>query len=222
MDSLPSIESLWPIGLILIAGTGILIAITQILGIPIVPVVTLRGRKHSTARTPPRCFSPDKKSANSSSSPSDHASTLPPQRRHALSDIKCAAAPWCDVSEDEVRRNLLPMSANYKTSPSDKYTPTGFSMKEIEGLGDFPDYATLCGVPLPSPYPEFDIAKALPRPYRPFRWAYHQTMCMWANSELESYLTDTCTSPYEARDRLVDRARKHLYKTHRPAQRIIR
>ncbi|KAK9859286.1 hypothetical protein MYU51_016479 [Penicillium brevicompactum] len=178
MDLLPSIGSLWVIGSIVIAGTGILITLAQIFSIPILPVLTPRGRKLSTARTPPRSFSPDKKPATSSASSSNHASILPPQRRQALKDLGCAAAPWRDVSEDQVRRNLLPMSADYRTSLSDKYTPMGFSAKEIEGLAEFPDYATLSGVPLPSPYPEFDIAKALPRPYRPFRWAYHQTMSL--------------------------------------------
>jgi hypothetical protein len=48
---------------------------------------------------------------------------------------------------------------------------------EIAEYGDFPDYASLSGVPLPSEYKGFDITKALPRPYRPFRWVYHQTMC---------------------------------------------
>jgi len=48
---------------------------------------------------------------------------------------------------------------------------------EIAAYGDFPDYASLSGVPLPSEYKGFDITKALPRPYRPFRWVYHQTMC---------------------------------------------
>ena len=50
-------------------------------------------------------------------------------------------------------------------------------MDEIKALGDFPDYEALSGVPLPEPYKEFDIKTALPRPYRPFRWQYHQTMC---------------------------------------------
>lgn len=185
MDLLPSIGSLWVIGSIVIAGTGILITLAQIFSIPILPILTPRGRKLSTARTPPRSFSPDKKPATSAASSSNHASILPPQRRHALKDLRCAAAPWRDVSEDQVRRNLLPMSADYRTSPSDKYTPMGFSVKEIEGLAEFPDYATLSGVPLPSPYPEFDIAKALPRPYRPFRWAYHQTMCRSTYSKLD-------------------------------------
>src|SRR5690242_12370477 len=39
------------------------------------------------------------------------------------------------------------------------------------------DYFKLSGVPLPKPLHKFDLEKAKPRPYRPFRWQYHQTMC---------------------------------------------
>ncbi|KAA8903333.1 hypothetical protein FN846DRAFT_780086 [Sphaerosporella brunnea] len=61
--------------------------------------------------------------------------------------------------------------------PREKDHPnTSRTAAEIAAFGRFPDYAKLSGVPLPKPYPEFDIHKALPRPYRPFRWAYHQTM----------------------------------------------
>jgi hypothetical protein len=78
-----------------------------------------------------------------------------------------------------MQKKMLPMTADYRTSPGKLYTPTGFSVDDIKKLGDFPDYATLSGVPLPSAYPEHDIGKAMPRPYRPFRWAYHQTMCTY-------------------------------------------
>lgn len=177
MENLPYIETIWRIGSILIAAAGVYTIVTRLFGASLIAGATLRGRKHSTARTPPRSVSPNKKSNTSPATTPNHASILPPQRRHTLADLQCKMAPWRDVSEDHVRDNILPMSANYKNSPSNMYTPTGFSMEEIKGLGDFPNYATLSGVPLPSPYPEFDITKALPRPYRPFRWAYHQTMC---------------------------------------------
>lgn len=39
-----------------------------------------------------------------------------------------------------------------------------------------PDYASLTGVPKPCPLPAYDTNRALPRPYRPLRWPYHQTM----------------------------------------------
>jgi hypothetical protein len=177
MNALSSPEQVWRIGLILLAATVLYALINKkTLGRSYLTGLTLRGRKNSTATTPPRSFSPEK-TATSPKSPSTYTTALPPQRRKALADIKCANAPYRDLSEDEVHRNILPMSADYRSSLGNKYTPTGFSVNEIKALGDFPDYATLSGVPLPSPYPEFDIEKALPRPYRPFRWAYHQTMC---------------------------------------------
>ncbi|KAG0126487.1 hypothetical protein HOY82DRAFT_111153 [Tuber indicum] len=81
------------------------------------------------------------------------------------------------------------------------------SKEEIESYGDFPDYAALTGVRLPAPYMEFDIKKALPRPYRPFRWAYHQTMSL-TKMEPDWWL--------ELENTYVDRIaqRKSLYAQH--------
>lgn len=41
------------------------------------------------------------------------------------------------------------------------------------------DYFILSGVPRPKPLPHFDTDQAIARPYRPFRWEYHQNMCQW-------------------------------------------
>jgi hypothetical protein len=38
------------------------------------------------------------------------------------------------------------------------------------------DFFALTGVVPPNPLPDFDVRAAKPRPYRPLRWAYHQTM----------------------------------------------
>lgn len=45
------------------------------------------------------------------------------------------------------------------------------------GKNKLPDYSKLTGIPPPKPMHDFDIDSAKPRPYRPFRWEYHQTMC---------------------------------------------
>ncbi|KAG6819909.1 hypothetical protein H0H93_007443 [Arthromyces matolae] len=45
-------------------------------------------------------------------------------------------------------------------------------------LNTLPDYWHLSGVPLPKPLWDFDVKTAKPRPYRPFRWGYHQTMSL--------------------------------------------
>ncbi|KAH0830382.1 hypothetical protein J3R83DRAFT_1776 [Lanmaoa asiatica] len=48
---------------------------------------------------------------------------------------------------------------------------------QVSGQQRLPDYSKLTGFPSPKPIYQFDIDSAKPRPYRPFRWEYHQTMC---------------------------------------------
>ncbi|EAS31223.3 uncharacterized protein CIMG_06702 [Coccidioides immitis RS] len=138
-----------------------------------------RGRKVSSAGTPPRDLAPEKQPSGPL-----YGDVLPPLRREALYDVartgisvKDVLAPK-DLGDSDVVRSILPLTANYRTCTEVKFTPPGFSTDEIRALGNFPDYATLSGIPLPSVYEEFDIDKALPRPYRPFRWNYHQTMSL--------------------------------------------
>jgi hypothetical protein len=131
------------------------------------------GRRVSGAKTPPRSLSPEKK--DTSISKVDYTGTFPASRRPALAETS-------KTNEDaelppDWQKNVLPMEESYMDADDSKFLPCSFSVKEIKALGDFPDYSALSGVPLPTPYPEFDIKKALPRPYRPFRWSYHQTMC---------------------------------------------
>ncbi|KAI1104940.1 hypothetical protein F4804DRAFT_305515 [Jackrogersella minutella] len=95
---------------------------------------------------------------------------MPPAQRQAMGDLS--------FSTNTFTNSLLGLDEDYRAADDSKYCFTGFSVKEIKALGDFPDYSTLSEVPLPQPYPEFDIDKAKPRPYRPFRWAYHQTMSL--------------------------------------------
>lgn len=144
-----------------------------------------RGRRASGANTPPRSLSPDKKSAYvSPSSGPNFVEALPPSRRSTLNDIakkysgsekKLFAAAKPDVN---IAKDLLPIEQSYLIDPkSPKYTPTGFSTAEIKALGDFPDYELLSGVPLPEAYKEHNPDTSIPRPYRPLRWNYHQTMC---------------------------------------------
>ncbi|KAG9237095.1 hypothetical protein BJ875DRAFT_502908 [Amylocarpus encephaloides] len=146
-------------------------------------------RRASGASTPPRSISPGTPketkgclSSTASSGP-DYLNTFPPSCRSALPKLaksatgenkrilKAANAPPKDLVKE-----ALPMLSPYSESRSRKYTPTGLSTDELRAIGDFPAYDVLSGVPLPSPYKTFDPVKALPRPYRPFRWNYHQTM----------------------------------------------
>ncbi|KAJ5947682.1 hypothetical protein N7466_000697 [Penicillium verhagenii] len=178
MGFLLSPESAWKIGLILIAATAVYSILSRSSTKSFWTRISLRGRRDSTARTPPRSISPEKKNANSATSPTSYNHALPPQRRESLLQLKGVTFRWREIDEAEVRQKILPMTADYMKSPGNLYTPTGFSIDEVKALGDFPDYAALSGVPLPESYPEHDIEKAKPRPYRPFRWAYHQTMSL--------------------------------------------
>lgn len=137
-------------------------------------------RRVSGAKTPPRSFSPSKKQVQGLADV-NYVDTLPPSRRSALIELDASTskvfADQKDVAVSDCSTNMAPMETSYLEVDDSLYMPCGFTVQDIKQLGDFPDYATLSGVPLPRPYPDFDIQKALPRPYRPFRWAYHQTMC---------------------------------------------
>ncbi|KAF4998293.1 hypothetical protein FGRMN_3342 [Fusarium graminum] len=107
----------------------------------------------------------------------DYTKVYPPPLRHILSEI----SP--DFKADNVdlslsSRSLLRLDEDYRHANPNSFNFTGFSVDEIRRLGDFPDYAKLSGVPLPAPLENFNVNTTLPRPYRPFRWAYHQTMSL--------------------------------------------
>ena len=143
-----------------------------------------RERRTSTSKTPPRSVSPEKKVPNNGPSPVDYKDIFPPSRRELLAQLAERISPpqrerlrASQVDPAAFRKGLIPFTADYRECGPSTYTPTEFSIEEIKALGDFPDYAELSGVPLPEAYTHFKIETALPRPYRPFRWAYHQTMC---------------------------------------------
>ncbi|KAI9894542.1 MAG: hypothetical protein M1814_001896 [Vezdaea aestivalis] len=106
----------------------------------------------------------------------DVATTLPPHLKRRIS-IQTNVATAVNKGSPGVKSPMSPLSA-LDDGFTPAFTPTEFTSAEIEALGDFPDYAQLSGVPLPKPYENFDITKAIPRPYRPLRWAYHQTMSL--------------------------------------------
>ena len=142
-----------------------------------------RRRRSSGSKTPPRSLSPDKMQCENIPAP-DYKDVFPPSRRFTLGEIQSDLPSILNKplsvlasSPPESRKACIPLTTSYQDPTSTIFTPTEFSVEEVRALGDFPDYATLSGVPLPQPYHNFDINKARPRPYRPFRWAYHQTMC---------------------------------------------
>ncbi|KAL9118264.1 MAG: hypothetical protein Q9187_005195 [Circinaria calcarea] len=147
--------------------------------------VSARGRRISTSKTPPRSVSPESKVPNNGSPQVDFRDTFPPSHREALA--RAAESLSAEqrkkligraVDAGEFKKGIIPLAADYRDCGASTYTPTKISIEEVKALGDFPDYAALSGVPLPKAYKEFRIETALPRPYRPFRWAYHQTMSL--------------------------------------------
>jgi hypothetical protein len=146
----------------------------------------VRRRRATGSLTRPRCLSPEKQGLplNKASSTPDFSDAFPPSRREALASLPS------DAMHGPVKtaRELSVLPPGYqKRVPSEEVwdfdkltngvTATGFTLNEIQRLGDFPDYSALSGVPLPEEYVGFDITKAKARPFRPLRWAYHQTMC---------------------------------------------
>ena len=160
-----------------------------------------RGRRTSTSKTPPRSVSPERIVPSNGPPPVDYKSILPPSQRETLNEVaQSYSSPekerllGGEISEAELKKNIIPFTADFRDYGPSTYTPTGFSMEEIKALGDFPDYSVLSGVPPPEPYKEFKIDTATARPFRPFRWAYHQTMCTYHPSLYVTQLQTPLTS----------------------------
>ncbi|KAF7587116.1 hypothetical protein BBP40_007707 [Aspergillus hancockii] len=172
MDAFNILDNVWLVGLVVAVGlTGLCLALSGLQNKSILYRVRLLSLRTVTSPTPPRSISPEKK-------PVLYADVLPPQGRQVLAVLPNLAAKVREINEKDVLQHILPMTADYRSCEEERYTPTGFSITEIKALGDFPDYAKLSGVPLPQVYPDFKIDSALARPYRPFRWGYHQTMSL--------------------------------------------
>ena len=116
-------------------------------------------------------------------SSTEYVNVFPPSQRQALARVAethpqlQAVVARHGLNVELSAASIMPLEANYLVCDNEVFTPTGISLEEVKLLGDFPNYAELSGFPLPQPYENFNIENALPRPYRPFRWAYHQTMC---------------------------------------------
>lgn len=191
-------EWLFGFGIVLLLSAAAVLAINKRQRDALLKRFHFQHRRASAASTPPRSISPSKNDAQplldskeplTSTTPSpDYVHAFPPTRRSVLPELssKVNAASSKDIplatepSVDFLVKNALPTTRSYEfENEIPKYTSTGFSTAEIKAMGDFPPYDILSGVPLPRPYENFDPEKAIPRPYRPFRWAYHQTMCRY-------------------------------------------
>ncbi|KAL0474101.1 hypothetical protein QR685DRAFT_570065 [Neurospora intermedia] len=105
---------------------------------------------------------------------------FPPSRRHVLATLPGSEKEDVQaITPEMLKSQALPTVTTPDFDKDGFYTPTGFSTQDIRKLGRFPDYAALSGVRDPHPVPEnWDITKAKFRPYRPFRWGYHQHMAL--------------------------------------------
>jgi len=194
MDLLDERTLLWA-GVAICAGIITYLSLSQRQKDVIFRRLTLRGRRASSANTPPRSVSPDKKDpSNAPPKSSEYVNTFPPLIRENLEQLAAnlsgdqrKAIGDLDFDEANWSKSVLSWEEDFRKAKSDKYVYTGMKVQEVRGLGDFPDYSTLSGVPMPEPYLEHDVDKALPRPYRPFRWAYHQTMCELALARRYSF-----------------------------------
>lgn len=166
----------WTLGAVFVVSSAFFLIVQKNKRDIVLDRLHISRRRVSGAKTPPRSFSPDIKQVQA-----DHVDTFPPSRRHAINDLNvpapATASAATNMASDKWKKSMVPMKTSYLEAKEDMYLPCEFSVTEVKALGNFPDYATLSGVPLPQPYKGFDISKALPRPYRPLRWAYHQTMC---------------------------------------------
>lgn len=117
--------------------------------------------------------------ATHSKSQLPHLLQFPPSRRHTLAKLPGfeKSLPQRDVSAQVLKSRALTTTGIPDMNQDNLYTPMGFSTQDIRKLGRFPDYATLSGVRNPLPTgPAWDITTATFRPFRPFRWGYHQHM----------------------------------------------
>ncbi|KAF7563664.1 hypothetical protein G7046_g459 [Stylonectria norvegica] len=107
----------------------------------------------------------------------DYKSVFPPSQRALLPQSSSTRSNDAIVRTLSTSPNtVLRIDSDYRFADASKCVFSGFTVGEVRGLGNLPDYAKLSGVSLPAPLKNFEIEKALARPYRPLRWAYHQTM----------------------------------------------
>lgn len=109
--------------------------------------------------------------------PTEYSNVFPPSQRKRLScesSKDSAVATLIDLSRHP--ELLLRLEEDYRTASAARFLFSGFCVGDVRALGNFPNYAELCEVPLPIAIEDFNITTAKARPYRPLRWPYHQTM----------------------------------------------
>ena len=175
----------WGFGLFLILGSMTYLILDKKQKKIVLSYFLLNHNRQRASTTPPRSLSPNQTTEKKPWGEDTYEDVFPPSRRFVLDEMQGDLSKKLGKPVEELvksptnsRTSCVPQDMPWDTVKQPAYTATEFSVEEIQALGDFPDYARLSGVPPPQPYLNFDISKAIPRPYRPFRWAYHQTMCI--------------------------------------------
>ncbi|KAM7210510.1 Protein of unknown function (DUF3445) domain containing protein [Rhypophila decipiens] len=132
--------------------------------------ISAKSTKRALAKTTPA----------DTKSPYPYLLQFPPSRRHTLAQLPgFEKSDIRDVSPETLKSQALPTTGTPDLNKDNLYTTMGFSTQDVRKLGRFPDYAILSGVRNPLPVgPDWDINKATFRPFRPFRWGYHQHMAL--------------------------------------------
>ncbi|KJK74589.1 hypothetical protein H634G_10118 [Metarhizium anisopliae BRIP 53293] len=146
---------------------------------------------------------PEPKSTN-------YSNVFPPSQRKLVACIGADVGAG-DASSSNPSQHpelVLGLEEDYRLASPSRIVFSGFSVGEIRSLGSFPDYAALSEVPLPRAANDFDIATARPRPYRPLRWPYNQTMAI---QKMEPDYWIELESTYEEQIRL----RKSIVEKHK-------
>ncbi|KAK0624045.1 hypothetical protein B0T14DRAFT_427370 [Immersiella caudata] len=174
-----------------VRGTALLTVFGALLSVSLLALFLLIGRRRAkpgdVVQSPP------------------HVLQFPPTRRHVLASLSGfeKSSQVTEIPPTTLRSRALSTKTASDIDKDNQYTPTGFSTQEIRALGRFPDYSLLSGVRPPVPVdPAWDISKAVFRPYRPFRWRYHQHMALMKYEpdwwiELEKNYQKTMTARQE-------------------------
>ncbi|KAI9804437.1 MAG: hypothetical protein M1825_001336 [Sarcosagium campestre] len=158
-------------GLALIALSIVYISLNQKQQETLLQYLHFNRRRSSASKIPTRSPSPEKKDGKGSTLITDYRDVFPPSRRSSLANVPAFSTEQAKKlkittpAPEQTKTAIAPLDTPLEDLNSPAFTPTEFSHEDIKALGDFPDYAQLSGVPLPQPWPEFDINKAIARPY---------------------------------------------------------
>src|ERR1700761_8729276 len=116
--------------------------------------LSLRGRRSSNADTPPRSLSPEKDPSNSQPNASEYVNTFPPLTREnipeaaaELPEDRRMVLESSTFDEKNWTKSILGWEEDFRIADPERYIYTGYKIKEIRAMGNFPNYSALSGIP---------------------------------------------------------------------------